>query len=105
MNLSHGILVTVGIIIGVILAMVYNYMSSSKENLDIPSIEPDIPSISPEEQQAILDGGWSDFKDWIDKNIKESDKESDKKYVKNWEKVDEKLEKELTQDDGAEKTQ
>lgn len=95
--------VAVGIVMGVILAILYNYMASSRENLDITNVPdkvPDIPSISPEEKEAILDGDWSDFKDWIDKNIKEPDDD----YIKRWQKVDEELEKELTQDDNTGKS-
>lgn len=101
MNMSRGILIVVGIVIGMVLAIVYNYMTSFKEKLDIPSIIPDIPTISPKEQQEILDGDWSDFKDWIDNNIKTPDDD----YIKKWVKVDEDLEKELIKEDSTEKIQ
>lgn len=71
MNVSPEILFAVGIVIGVVVAMMYNYMKNSKENLDV-TIVPDVPDISPEEEQKILDGNLSDFLDWIDKNIAEN---------------------------------
>lgn len=36
MNISNGMLIVLGIIIGIVLSMIYVYMTSSKEDIDAP---------------------------------------------------------------------